>query len=199
MSAVAMPSVENLPIHADKLPSSTSGIVDELAKIMRIDLHHATKKDDYTMRVLTGVVMYRHLEKHQQMKVIEMIRNEEHIAHADWWELTSRCTDVLLQPRWWLWSLTTEELESIIKDQERTAAIFSFLGYGASVSSVGDFVQSVRKNLKEGKSPFKGQSKNIAIFLVATSWSYLNAKQLSNSKEEMDRRTGNPKSSSYYK
>ena len=198
MSAVAIPSVSDLPYHSDKMPSTTAEAVDAIAKILKFEPFHTTKKDEYTLNTLCGVMLYRHLDQPTRNRVMEMIVNKDHIAPIDWGELRTKCTDVLVQPLWGLWSLTTPELESIIKDQERTAAIFTLLGYGASVSSVADFIKSARKNLKDGKTPFKGQTKNIAIFLISTTWSHVNAKQLANSKEEMDRRMSNPKSSSYH-
>ncbi len=199
MSAVAMPSLSDLPYHPDKMPSTTTEAVDAIAKILKLEPFHATKKDEYTLNTLCGVMLYRYLDQPTRNKVMEMIINKDRIAPVDWGELRAKCTDDLVQPLWGLWSLTTPELESIIKDQERTAAIFSILGYDASVSSVADFIKSVRKNLKNGKSPFKRQTRNIAIFLIATAWSHVNVKQLSNSKEEVDRKMSNPKSSSYHK
>ncbi len=184
----SMPGLEDLSYHPDKLPKDTHSLVELLAEIVGFDMEPRTKRDEYTLNVLCGVVLYRHLDRLQKMNVISMIRDSEgHIDKADLFELISFCVDPLVQPRWHLWSLTTNELEIIYKDQENMAKLLATMGVGFTFSGAVDV-------WKAGKSVSKG----LPVFLVGSTVAYIQSNQLSNTKNELDRRTSNPNSSSYF-
>lgn len=187
--AVAMPNVENLPYHPEQLPHDTKGIVEALADVMRFDIEATTKRDEYTLSVLCGVILYQHLDRFQKMEVISMIRNgREHIALADLDELIDFCTDMSVQPRWWLWALSTQELERIYKEQKNMTKFLALLGVGFTFSGLKDA-------WKNGKSLSKG----LPLFLLGSTIAYVQGKQLSNTQNELDMRTSKPRSSDYYK
>jgi hypothetical protein len=193
-----LPKVIDLPIHADKLPTTTKGIVEELARIMNIDLHHDTKRDEYTMVVLSGIMLFRHLDRYERQTILEMIQNEDHIAAIDWWEMIDRCTDVLVQPYWGLWSLTNEELTIMLNDQELKSKFFMMLGVSVSASSIWEYLKKAFSNVDSGKAPLTGMRVNLAIFVSIVVLAYINEDQLKQTKTEIDRRTPNMKKSKYH-
>lgn len=205
MSALAMLTLSDLPYHSDKIPSTTADAVDAISKILKFEPFHTTKKDEYTLQTLCGVMLYRHLAQPRRNKVMEMIVNKDHIAPVDWWELRAKCTDVLVQPLWGLWSLTTPELESILKDQKNLQAIFNAIGLSPSIAAVVDLHNEWKRakrypeGSKERKYGMRSVFLRVPVVLIVTSWAYVNAKQLSNTQEELDRRTSNPKSSPFHK
>ena len=193
-TALSLPTISDLPYHADKLPRDTAGLVEELARILGFKMFVETKKDEYVLNVLCGVMLYRHLDKPQQMDVMARILNEDHIAPVDWGELRILCTDVIVQPKWHLWALTTEELNSIFKDQKRMQEIFGLIGISFSVA----FLQDMRDEYKKTKNFTRAVSKKLPIFLIIACFEYASRSSLKQTENEIDKRTGNPKSSSYY-
>lgn len=187
--AVAVPKVEDLSYHTDKLPTDIKELVEALAKVMRFKMEPTTKRNEYTLSVLCGVILYRHLDRYQQMEVISMIRTgREHIDLKDFDELIDFCTDMSVQPRWWLWSLTTQELESIYSDQKNMSALLATMGVGFTFTGLKDA-------WKNGKNVSKG----LPIFLLGSVIAYVQNKQLSNTSNELEMRKSKPKSSDYYK
>ena len=194
MSILNFPTLSDLPYHADKLPKDTAGLVDELARILGFKMFPETKKNDYVLNVLCGVILYRHLDKPQQIDVMARIINEEHIAPVDWGELRALCTDTAVQPRWHLWALTTDEVHSILQDQKRMQQIFAWIG----ISFSGAFAKDVRDKYRETKSIKTVVSKRLPIAIIVACFEYANRTSLKQTQEDMDKRTPTPKSSSYY-
>lgn len=190
--ALDMPAINDLPYHQDKMPTTTPEMVDALAAILRFKIFHQTKKDEHTLATLTGVILYRHLDRHQKMKVMDMIRNEDHIHRADHDELRVFCIEPLIQPEWWLWSLTTEELEEKFKSQENFKTLLSLIGFGVTALSIQDFGKELIKNKKITRGG--------AMFVLSATFVYLQNKQYNNTKKEVERRKPNAdaKSSRFY-
>jgi len=79
-----------------------------------------------------------------------MISNgREHIALANFDELIDFCTDMSVQPRWWLWALSTEELECIYKRQKNMTQFLALLRVSFAFSGFKD-------TWKNGKHLSKG-------------------------------------------
>jgi len=192
MATVTLPTMQDLSYHPDKLPTTTPEAVETLANILRFKIAHETKRDEYTLTVLCGVILYRHLNRFQKNKVIEMIRNEDHIHRTDKDELIWFCTDMSVQPRWWLWSLTTNELQDIFDGNSKMKEILTKVGVGATVISA---LEILWEKMSAGKI-----SRKSWVFIVASTWAHIEGKQYENAKKEMDRRTPNikPKASNYY-
>jgi|GEM_PF-2444094 len=185
-----MPTITDLPYHPDKLPKTIPELVDALASIMRFKIFHQTKKDEYTLATLTGIILYRHLGRHQKMKVIEMIQDENHIHRADHDELKVFCIDPLIQPEWWLWSLTTEELEEKFRSQDSLKSLMSTVGLGLTALSFKDAIKEI---IKERKF-----TRGVAMFVLSATFVYLQNKQHGHTQKEVDRRKSNARSSRFY-
>ncbi len=190
--AFDMPTVSDLPYHPDKLPKTTPELVDALAGILRFKVFHQTKKDEHTLATLTGVILYRHLDRFQKTKVMDMIHDEDHIHRADHDELKVFCIDPLIQPEWWLWSLTTKELEEKFRSQENLKSLLALIGFGVTALSIQDFGKELIKN--------KRVTRGGAMFVLSATFVYLQNKQYNTTKEELGRRKPNAdaRSSRFY-
>ena len=188
--AFDMPTVSDLPYHPDKLPKTTPELVDALAGILRFKIFHQTKKDEHTLATLTGVILYRHLDRFQKMKVMDMIHDEDHIHRADHDELKVFCIDPLIQPEWWLWSLTTQELEDKFRSQDNLRNLMSTIGLGLTALSFKDAVKEI---IKERKLTRGG-----ALFVFSATFVYLQNKQHSHTQKEVERRKSNAGTSRFY-
>ncbi len=141
----ALPTLDNLPYPPDRIPETIEGAIAELIKVLDIDLSPKTAKSTKTIQILRAIVLYRHLDSRQRFEVMSGIQDPTTFAPSDWGKLRSLCTDVLVQPRWHLWSLTTDELETLLKTQKNLQAIFNFLSYSVSVSSAIDLWTNTKK------------------------------------------------------
>ena len=185
-----MPTVKDLPHHPDKLPKTTPELVEALAEILRFKIFHQTKKDEHTLATLTGVILYRHLDRFQQMKVMDMIHNEDHIHRADQDELKVFCIDPLIQPEWWLWSLTTKELEEKFKSQENLKNLMSRIGLGLTAIAFKDAAKEIIKE--------KRLTRGGALFVLSATFVYLQNQQHRHTEEEINRRKSNTQTSRFY-
>lgn len=193
MAIVTLPTMENLPYHPDKLPNTTKDAVETLANILRFKMHHNTKRNEYTLSVLCGVILFRHLNRFQKMEIRSMIRSSEgHIDKSDWDELEWFCTDMSVQPKWWLWAMKTEELQAILDSNGNMKELLAKVGIGATFLSALEIIwEKMSKGIISKKS---------WLFIIGSTWAYVEGKQYENAKNEMDMRTPDikPKSSSYY-
>ncbi|BFM09381.1 hypothetical protein [Halioxenophilus aromaticivorans] len=140
-----LPTTDNLPYPPDKIPQTIEKAIVELTKVLEIDLSPKTAKSIQTIQILCGIVLYRHLDSRQRFEVMSGIQDPTVFAPSDWGKLRSLCTDVLIQPRWHLWSLTTNELDTLLKTQKNLQGIFNILGYSVSVSSAVDLWSNSKK------------------------------------------------------
>lgn len=185
-----LPNIQNIPYPNAVVPRDTKGAIDAITKIMDIDLVPETPRNEDTLILLCGVLLYRHIDRFQKMKIMEMLYDRSIIAPIDGAELHDLIVGTLVQPRWHLWSLSTEELGSILKGQKVFKDLLTLLGIGVSVSSGGSFVKEVLDEKRFGKAG--------VLFVFALIAHYAIVNQYNNSAEEMERRTPKPLSSSYY-
>jgi len=72
--------------------------------------------------ILTGIVVHRHLPRHEQSKVNRAIHNDVPPSH-----LQTRLMDLIssqrAQPYWYMWSLSDEELKEFYSETSTTAEV----------------------------------------------------------------------------
>lgn len=186
--AINMPNLDDLAYHPDNIPNDTRAQVELLAQILKFDIEPTTKRNEYTLNTLCGIILYRHLDRFQRMEVMRLIlEGEPNISKADMFELQSFCTGVLVQPQWSLWSLTTKELETLFENQKSLSDLLAVLGFGFTITGVLDAY-------KAGKHLIKG----LPFFLISAAIVYIHNEQLSNTTKELKLRTSKPRSSEYF-
>ncbi len=185
-----LPNIQNIPYPESTVPRDVKGAINAIAKIMDIDLVPETPRNEDTLVLLCGVLLYRHIDRFQKMKVMEMLHDSSIIAPVDGAELHDLIVGMLVQPRWHLWSLSTEELASLLAEQEAAVKLLALLGYSVSASTLGAAVSEIIKKKKVGGAAH--------IFVLTLIAHFTVIKQHGNTKEELDKRTPEPLSSSYY-
>jgi len=185
-----LPNIQNIPYPDSTVPSDVKGAINAIIQIMDIDLVPQTPRTEETLVLLCGVLLYRHIDRFQKMKIMEMLHNPDVVAPVDGAELHDLIVGVLVQPRWHLWSLSTEELADLLKDQETAVKLLGLLGYSVSASTLGAAISEILK-----KKKFAGAAHIFVLTLIAH---FAVIKQHGNTKEELKNRTPEPLSSSYY-
>jgi len=99
-----------------------------------------------------------------------------------------------IQPQRHLWTLTTDELTAIFTDQKRMQAIYRWIGISFSAAFLKDMNDEYRKS----KNFSRAASKRLPILLIVASLEYANRTSVKQTQDELDKRTGDPQSSSYY-
>ncbi|BFM08972.1 hypothetical protein [Halioxenophilus aromaticivorans] len=185
-----IPELADLAYHPNKLPKDIAGQVELLSEIMGFDIDLATKRDAYVLNALIGVILYRHLDRVQQMGVMEMLIEPtalEHFTRGDISQLVGFVTDVIIQPRWWLWSLSTSELEILFKEREDLQKLMSQYGIGFTITG-GLSAYRAGMSIKNG----------IPGFVLGCTLMYIQNQNTQAAKNELDLRTSNPKSSPFF-
>ncbi|TOP51504.1 hypothetical protein CGH16_23385, partial [Vibrio parahaemolyticus] len=98
-----MNNVSRLPY---KLPSNQADALKSLAKILNIPLHLVQGDPVKVSQAMSGTIMYRQLDRNARQQVMAIIHGLSSGPLKSC--LITRCTDVLVNPQWGEWSLTTE-------------------------------------------------------------------------------------------
>lgn len=180
---------KNLP-HV--LPSNHQEAANRLALMLEIPLAHVINANEQMIETIAGVILYRHLgrsDKEGVMRSIYKLSNK-HLQQF----LVMKVTDVIVNPTWGIWSLTTEELKRKKDIHQAFENIASLIGVGLNSLSLYDFVTKIRTN--------KGISLASRAGILATVivWGAIlyNKSELSRCNEEMEKRRPPMKGSPYY-
>lgn len=103
--------------------------------------------DSVVLEILTGIVLYHHLPKPDQTKVLRLIhenlQGRPAIARA-----ITKITDPMVNPMWGLWAKTTRELEADLAFAESVSTYLGLAGAGFSVPSLYEMAKSNRAPTK---------------------------------------------------
>lgn len=175
------------------LPRNHQEAANRLGLMLKIPLAHLINADENLVETLSGVVLYRHLdrmEKEGVMRSIYALPNRQLQGM-----LVGKVTDVIVNPTWGIWSLTTAELKA--KTEFHSAldnAVVNMVGLGATGMSIFDLVKKART--------WSAMSKTARAGIVATVviWGAIlyNKSELARCEEEIKRRTPPMQGSPYY-
>jgi len=155
MSTDFMPVVTDLPY---TIPSSVNEQISRLSKTIGLPEGLMKGKGLQGVHILCGVIIYRHLDRHQKPQVMALIRNLNDPRAVGF--LVGKVVDTIVNPNWGLWSLTNKELEAKRSFHSALDNIMTTLGAGASVSSV----TSIAKSSWSKRSLMN--SKNVLLIIV---------------------------------
>lgn len=131
-----------------KLPADEKMQVEMLADILRVP--RSLIKGDLVKitQAMTGVVLYRHVERKEKQEIMALIHSLQNRALTG--ALVTKVSDVTVNPQWGEWSLTNEELESLVSWHKSAASLSSFWGanpgaYGVGASAWSLFKQGATK------------------------------------------------------
>lgn len=126
------------------LPSNHQEAANRLALMLKIPLAHVVSADEYMVEAISGVILYRHLdrmEKQDVMRSIYALKSKQLQSF-----LVIKVTDVIVNPTWGLWSLTSDELNKKTGfHADFDFWLGSFIGVGVNLMSVGALITKVRK------------------------------------------------------
>jgi len=137
------PDIENLPYNLSK---TTSEQLSALTKKMRLPMNLMWGKGQKGVRILCGVVIYRHLnisQKHEVMRMIHATKDPKIIG-----VLTTKITDTIISPHWGLWSQSRSELEEAKTYYKYISDRANIIGVTLSITSFKEFVTELLKNKK---------------------------------------------------
>ena len=140
-----------------KLPSNEADAVKSLAKILNIPQHLAQGDPVKVSQAMSGTIMYRQLDRNARQQAMAIIHSLSSGPLKSC--LITRCTDVLVNPQWGEWSLTTEELTEILKFHNDFNRWSSILGANPGAYGAGGAAWSI---IKQGAS-----SGNVAVLIAS--------------------------------
>tara|TARA_R110002012_G_scaffold299016_1_gene497759 strand:+ start:573 stop:1160 length:588 start_codon:yes stop_codon:yes gene_type:complete len=122
-------------------PQNQKQAANRLAEIIGIPEPVIPRDADYNLVVasMAGLILYRHIETHQQREVMRLIDQFKDSHRPFYGQLLGKVALIVAQPRWEKWSLTNQELQSIV-DFHRSFGRFSTVvganpgAYGAGAS-----------------------------------------------------------------
>ena len=167
------------------LPKNNKDVVQRLAIILSIDPKRIPSHDQKIIEILSGIILYRHLERLQKIQVMTQVRSLEPRLQSI---LVTKITDVIVQPKWGLWSLTNEELLDKKEFHEGIATIANALGIAASVSGLNDIMKMVAEGLTKRQS-LKTMAKRALPYFIIWGAVQVNANELARMQREIDART----------
>lgn len=137
-----------------RMPETISGQIDYLCQLLDLprNMFAAQGKspaisDNVVLEMLTGIVLYHHLPRQDQSKVLRLIhenlQGRPAIARA-----ITKITDPMVNPMWGLWAKTTRELEADLAFAESVSTYLGLAGAGFSVPSLYDMAKSSRGSAK---------------------------------------------------
>lgn len=125
------------------LPRNHQEAANRLGLMLKIPLAHLVNANENLVETLSGVVLYRHLdrmEKEGVMRSIYALPNRQLQGI-----LVGKVTDVIVNPSWGLWSLTTEEL---LKKKDSHQAfdnwVVNVIGMGATGMSGYEMLKKIK-------------------------------------------------------
>jgi len=140
-----------------KLPSNEADAVKSLAKILNIPQHLVQGDPVKVSQAMSGTIMYRQLGRNARQQAMAIIHSLSNGPLKSC--LITRCTDVLVNPQWGEWSLTTEELTEILKFHNDFNRWSSILGANPGAYGAGGAAWSI---IKQGAS-----SGNVAVLIAS--------------------------------
>ncbi len=86
-------------------------------------------------KAMSGTLMYRQLDRLKRREVMQSIHELQngHLKSI----LIMRCTDVLVNPQWWEWTLTKEELNKLLSFHNDLNRWSSLLGANPGAYGIG--------------------------------------------------------------
>ena len=131
------------------------------SKLMSLESYEKDlKTSNQAVAILSGIIVYRQLHKHNQMQVVKMILNlPDGRLKAKLYGLVS---EVVANPYWFNWSLSDNELRHFFETNKEASSVFKTLGidvnttftvagiagliFGASKKTIPDHVKTEIKN-----------------------------------------------------
>ncbi|MBL1415647.1 MAG: hypothetical protein COB27_002035 [Moritella sp.] len=131
------------------LPKSPKEQLRYLAKIINIPYSFVASGGQQEVEAMTATIMYRHLNRIQQMEAWTLIRGLDSRPLTG--KLVDKVLDTKTNPQWGMWSMTNEELLADKKIHEIINTYASGLGVTASAAGTKSVLQEVWKNKKLSK------------------------------------------------
>lgn len=131
------------------LPKSPKEQLRYLAKIINIPYSFVASGGQQEVEAMTATIMYRHLNRIQQMEAWQLIRGLDSRPLTG--KLVDKVLDTKTNPQWGMWSMTNEELLADKKIHEIINTYASGLGVTASAAGTKSVLQEVWKNKKLSK------------------------------------------------
>lgn len=159
------------------LPKSAKEQLRYLAKIINIPYSFVASGGQREIEAMTATIMYRHLNRVQQMEAWKLIRSLDSRPLTG--KLVDKVLDIKTNPQWGMWSMTNEEL---LADQHFHDVINTYaggLGVTISAASTKDLLQEIWKNKKISRGGWVTLIIWGAVFVNSTELSKVNA-ELSN-------------------
>jgi hypothetical protein len=136
------------------MPETMSGQIEYLCQLLDFPrtmfLSHGNKPalaDSVVLEILTGIVLYHHLPRQDQGRVMRLIHanleGRPAIAKA-----ITKITDPMVNPMWGLWTKTTRELEADLAFAESVSTYLGLAGASFSVPSLYNMAKTNRTQAK---------------------------------------------------
>lgn len=173
-------------------PKSQKKAAFELAKIVGIPREIVPKNADYNevTSALAGLVLFRHVERHQKREIMKKIDQFKESNRPFYGQLQGKVANVIANPRWSNWSLTTEELEDIVSFHGKVAYLDSKFGINPGAFGVGASAWQIIKEItKKGvKGVSKGSVGGLVLSIVLFGVTQASAETRQNALNEIKRR-----------
>ncbi len=108
------------------------------------DLH----RENQSLSLLSGIVLYRHLSKPDQRKVTSSILNLKNNRLKS--KLYGMIGQVVANPYWFCWSLSDSELKSYYNSNKKISDLLNRLGFDVPTISVGVLAAGAYSVFNEG-------------------------------------------------
>ena len=130
-----------------ELPRSNIDALNKLAIVLNIPKHHIQGDPILIAQSMAGTILYRSLDRPSKQQVMRLITqlSSGHLKSI----LITRCTDVLVNPQWGEWSLTTSELKELLQFHNRFNRFSSIIGGNPGAYGVSGSAWSI---IKQGAS-----------------------------------------------
>lgn len=125
------------------LPNNATEAMKKLAKLLKVPTHKLIGDKEKIVVTMSGVILYRHLNRLDRMSVMKMIQGLSHPQLQN--ELRVKCLDPLINPQWAEWSLTNEELKEVLDFHNQLNRWSSLLGANPGAYGVGGSIWSIAK------------------------------------------------------
>lgn len=156
-----------------RMPETVSGQIEYLCQLLDFPrtmfMSHGGKpalSEDVVLEILTGIVLYHHLPRQDQGRVMRLVHDNlagrPAIAKA-----IAKITDPMVNPMWGLWAKTTRELEADLAFAESVSTYLGLAGAGFSVPSLYDMA-------KASRTPAKGVGRSHPVLTVMIWGFYFN-------------------------
>lgn len=125
------------------LPKRKSDAVKVLSSILEIPTHKLTGNQEAILIAMAGTIMYRHLNRLDKIAVMKSIESLSNPYLQE--DLRGKCVLPTANPKWAAWSLTTSELEDVLKFHDQFNRWSSVLGANPGAYGVSGSVWSIAK------------------------------------------------------